>query len=356
MANKTFLTMKKVRTSSSGLNKSHYGSDKFAAGAVATALRQADRTQPAYGIELELPCSGSLQREALTSMDKLPIDRKPDGSLGRGDIEFVFPPLSINQWRMSKLFDQFVAIYERHFARERQVGVRYGLHVHTNVHEWAVPSAMLVKGLIKSNANFFCWVAGRIPYDGLSQQDLPSGHPQWGNRSTAGWQSGYNTIEYRIFDATTDKRRVLSWLQFLEAIEMYVRSPEVVTSFREQLGVPASVPDRNLTCGAYVLRQPDSRAILSNWEHTIRYGSPTYQLVFTPDIANNERFRNYLRSPLVKRKFPLVHAAYAAYNHNATTRANHFSGPLAYTAFLENYYSEVTANAPTTTRLTTATA
>lgn len=316
------------------------GGQRWNTGAVERVVRRdTSSVAKAYGIEIELPCScHGNEDEVFRELDKLPIDRKPDGSLGPYDIEFVFPPMSPNQWRMSKLFDQFLEQYQK--LETRRTRSNYGTHIHTNVRGWHPVSAALVRPLIEHNAAFFRWLAGRSGYDGIYQiNQLSSGRTGLSHRGTAGY-SRHGTIEYRIFDSTTDRTVLLSWMRWLDAIEEYVRDPAVVASYRTKMGFTEE-NDPIKTCSELSAARSSSPGILYRTRETL-FGSNIGDLLGN-DVLNDRRFAEWLLSDYVRTKYPVVYNSFKFFTDRRPY--DQYTGRLSYASNVERFINGETTNA-----------
>jgi hypothetical protein len=345
----SFLSMKRIRAAAKQLggDDAFRRSQKHCVGALDATLLDATRnhTAKAYGLEIELPCSpgdGTLFRE----LSKLPIDRKRDGSLNGEDIEFVFPPMSTTQWRTSTLFDQFARIYNEQLATGR-AAPRYGTHIHTNVNGWHPASALLIRPLVRNNADFFKWIAGREPYDPLGQKPLADQYTTFTDRSVAGVQWGFGTVEYRIFDATVDKQRLLSWMSILDGIETYVRKPEIIEAWYNRRPFLRSYAGRDTVREVYDSRG-DFVPMQDNMWIQIHAHSPVssdnrydYSVVnnvrdaYTADVLDEYRFRDWMLGDECKNKHPLLAAAYERFIQLGMGWS--FEGSRSFAEFIRTY-------------------
>jgi hypothetical protein len=339
MSSKQFAKMADIRQAKFSLSGHGRDSARYKTGAVERVVRAAGNTPTAkvYGVEIELPVRSDIRTEDMTALDDMPIDRKSDGSLGYADIEFVFPPMSPNQWRMSKLFDQFVEAYSQ--IQTRRTANNYGTHIHTNVNAWHPASVALVYPIVRSNSELFAWVAGRYGYDNLSYSSLAACRSGLQGRSIAGY-SRHGTVEFRIFDATTDRDRLLSWMKWIDAVEDYVRQPEIIESYHRNCGIT----DDKFTTTAKYRQHVNNYSVDSTAEHNRQVALLNGRMdnLFTADIANDTRFRDWLRSAYVRSKYPLVYNAFAFFSRNRCNGA--FTGNFSYAHNL-NLFMGVTDNA-----------
>lgn len=184
-------------------------------GAVNTLLR-ADPTARVYGIELELPCEGSLRMKDIEALDKTCAIRKSDGSLRGSDIEFNFPPLTAKYLKRAKLVDHIGSIMSKYAYDEDYYDddddVEYGVHIHSN-RGWMDPNAALfIVNFIRTSPLLCKWISGRDGYSSYGYGLDPY-------HRYAACFTHKNTIEYRIFRSTTDQREVNVWLDFIMAVE-----------------------------------------------------------------------------------------------------------------------------------------
>jgi hypothetical protein len=183
-----------------------------------------------YGIELEVPGSGTVPEDALRKLDKLGALRKEDGSLRYIDIEFNFPPLTAEYIKRAKIVTKVAGVMLQHAddpthgaADSYGDSYSYGIHIHSNRGWMEERAAQTIVSFIRSNAAFFRWLSGRRGYSAYV-----SPHTLLDDRYAA-CLTYKNTIEYRMFRSTYDQREVNVWLSCIQAIEDWAHSlPETV--------------------------------------------------------------------------------------------------------------------------------
>lgn len=306
---KPFLKVKQIRASAEYTGRNSSSDRRFSHEPLCAILSHPERNTeaPAYGVEIELPVTDSVSGSIWQAMNKLPVDRKRDGSLSYNDVEFVFPPMSKSQWKRSTIFDTFASIYDEHLYTERNSDLRYGTHIHTNVAGWATASALLVSYLVQTNPAFFTWLACRSPYDILWHYGSGSMTDVDGRFSGAPYRSYIGTIEYRMFDANVDKERLLAWFDILDGIEDYVRHKSVLDSVLDSALLEK--------CGTF--NYPAQR------RHRVLFTS-----LYNQEVLDESRFRNWMESKYCAKKHPLLHHAYLAFKTLAINEKSSQSGSM----------------------------
>lgn len=179
-----------------------------------------------YGIELEVEMTeGSWRKPAAKRvMDALSSEfviLKEDGSLNRG-FEIVTAPASFDEHRK-----RWPAMLQSDEAKKGLVSwdaEKAGLHIHITRSELSQLQIgkMLVFTNASANKTFVDWVAGRGSgsYCTRVKKKLGDGHPNRlsGSRYEAINTTRSDTIEVRLFRGTINHDRVMSYLDFTDAL------------------------------------------------------------------------------------------------------------------------------------------
>jgi len=169
-----------------------------------------------YGIELEVPTSRGLLTTQLAALDRLRAGRVEDRSLNSGsDIEFRFPPLSVDAIKRMRLIDRTRKILgSRTWEPELDEHNTYGIHIHSNIAWMKELTPYIVSYLVRSNSLFFQWVSGRLGY---SRYEEPASY--FYSKMATCVQLGLGTLEWRIFRSTYNQELVNLWLDLIRAVE-----------------------------------------------------------------------------------------------------------------------------------------
>ena len=205
-----------------------------------------------FGIEIECEPNGIETHELAENIEPI-MYLKEDGSLGSNGVEIVSHPMS---------FDYMHDELDWSFLDDVKGWIRsYGIHIHV------CRTAFKNQYHIEKVVNFFALEPEFI--NSIAQRSSE----QWAkiqkkkgisnktDRYTAVNQRNRNTIEFRIFQTSCRKDRVLKNIQFVEAIVQYTKQPILISEMSRE------------SFGSYVEERKDTYPELFKYIETINDGT-----------------------------------------------------------------------------------
>ena len=205
-----------------------------------------------FGIEIECEPNGIETHELAENIEPI-MYLKEDGSLGSNGVEIVSHPMS---------FDYIHDELDWSFLDDVKGWIRsYGIHIHV------CRTAFKNQYHIEKVVNFFALEPEFI--NSIAQRSSE----QWAkiqkkkgisnktDRYTAVNQRNRNTIEFRVFQTSCRKDRVLKNIQFVEAIVQYTKQPILISEMSRE------------SFGSYVEERKDTYPELFKYIETINDGT-----------------------------------------------------------------------------------